>query len=195
MSILYSPHRSGVGNPYVEVLSPDFLINADGLEVKRTKAHPCEAAIMRFLSKVQVSEVLFYNNTPCWEWKGCITPKTGYGQFRFDGRRGSSLSNPHRFSYCYFIGDVPEGYEVDHLCKVRHCCSPLHLEAVTVQENRKRRNASQTHCKNGHEFTPENTRIGKRGERRCRACNREKMRAFYARNPGYNKIMNFPCRQ
>lgn len=183
MSDPHSAQLSGVGNPYVEVLDSHFLVNADNQIVKRTAPHPCEESIMRFLKKIRVSEILFYCDTPCWEWVGCITPKTGYGQFRFDGRRGSSLSSPHRFAYMYFVGDVEDGYEVDHLCRNRRCCSPLHLEVVTVQVNRKRRGQAKTHCVRNHEYTPETTYVTPKGSRQCRICLRENQKAFHKAKP------------
>lgn len=184
MSNLHSPHRSGSGNPYTEVLSEDFLINADGFEVKRTKVKRGRPAITRFLEKIIVSETRFFEGTPCWEWQGCKS--NGYGQFKKDGRRGAKKSSPHQFSHEYFIGPIPDAFEVDHRCRNRGCGSPFHLEAITLQENRKRRGEAQTECKNGHEFTEENTHIGKQGERRCRECGRNRVAAFYAANPGYN---------
>jgi len=195
MSTVHSAQLSGSDNPHVEILNEQFLVNADGHKVKRTQPHPCEDAIERFKKKVKISETLFFEGSPCWEWKGCIHPVTGYGQFRFDGRRGSMLSNPHRYAYMYYIGDIPDGYEIDHLCRTRHCCNPSHLEAVTLQENRRRRNETQTHCKNGHEFTPGNTSHKKTGGRVCKACRREVAKAFRRRNPDYEKRMNFPSRK
>jgi len=192
MSLVHSAQRSGSGNPYTEILSEQFLINADGFEVKRTKAHPTRSPFGRWLKLIRVSEIRFFEGTPCWEWVG--SKSNGYGQFRIDGRRGAKLSSPHRFTWDFFYGDIPEGYEVDHRCRNRGCASPFHLEAVTVQENRKRRNEAMTHCRKGHEFTPENTLLVK-GIRRCRACNRERVKAFLHNNPGYEQRMNFPCRK
>ncbi len=149
MSTSDSTNRSGKNNPYVEILSPNFLINADGQEVKRTKARSTRPAIIRFLEKIVVSESRFFEGTPCWEWQGCKS--NGYGQFKKDGRRGSVKSSPHQFSHEYFIGPIPESFEVDHRCRNRGCGSPFHIEAVTLQENRIRRGLSQTHCKHGHE--------------------------------------------
>jgi len=129
MSLPNLPNRSGSSNPYTEIVSEDFLINADGFEVKRTKARPTRLAIIRFLEKITVSETRFFNGTPCWEWQG--TKSNGYGQFRDDGRRGSKKSSPHQFSHIYFIGEIPEGMEPDHLCRNRGCGSPFHIEAVS----------------------------------------------------------------
>ena len=182
-------------NPYTEDLGGGLIRNADGQIVKRTLPRRVFQPITRFLEKVRVSETLFYNGSPCWEWIGCKSSSTGYGQFKTDGRRGSKRSSPHRFAHEYFIGPIPDGYEADHLCKVRHCCNPLHLEAVSVQENRRRRNEDQTHCKNGHELSGDNLYVMPNGNRSCRTCRRENVKAFYGKNPDYEKRMQFPCRQ
>ncbi len=113
--------------------------------------------------------------TGCWHWTGCLTHK-GYGRF-FDGER---MIVAHLWAYKQFVGPVPEGFEVDHLCRVRDCSNPAHLEAVPQRVNNLRGNslsaqrARRTHCPRGHEYTPENTYVSKRGCRSCRACDREK---------------------
>ena len=178
-------YLSGFNNPYVQVHDSHFLVNADRLTVKRTKAQPTRPAIIRFLEKILVSENRFYNGSPCWEWRGC-RQSNGYGQFKADGRRGAKKTNPHRFAYEYFNSEIPSGYEIDHCCQNRSCASPFHLEAITLQENRRRRGENQTRCKQGHEFTMENTSYTAKGTRRCKACNRERVAAFHAKHPGYN---------
>lgn len=108
----------------------------------------------------------------CWEWAAGRNSH-GYGM-SVEGRNMSA----HRLSYLIHIGDIPQGMVIDHLCRTRHCVNPAHMEIVTNAENTLRGNgvtarfARQTHCKHGHEFTPENTMIRRRpsGGRRCRIC-------------------------
>jgi hypothetical protein len=80
----------------------------------------------------------------------------------------------HRVAYELVIGQIPAGLELDHLCRNVVCVNPAHLEPVTRAENMRRRSAAQTHCKHGHEFTPENTYYYWHGgrHRACRACGR-----------------------
>lgn len=80
--------------------------------------------------------------------------------------------------YEAFVGPIPDGLQIDHLCRVRHCVNPAHLEPVTIAENVRRGAAAQTHCKYGHEYTPENTVIH-HGGRECRTCNRIRSRRRY----------------
>lgn len=178
-------------NPYAQ-LTGSGIINAEGQLVRTHVSHDTRPAIIRFLEKIQVSKIFAHNGSPCWEWIGC-RGKGGYGQFKPDGRRGAKKSSPHRFSHEYFIGPIPEGFEADHLCKVRHCCNPLHLEAVTVQTNRERR--EYTHCRHGHELSEDNVYLNPQGKRTCRECLRRRQREFQAANPDYAKRRQFPCRQ
>ena len=112
----------------------------------------------------------------CWEWNGG-RDWDGYAIFKVKGRstRGS------RFAYEHFRCPIPEGFQIDHLCRNPRCVNPLHLEAVTSRENTLRgntipaANAVKTHCKRGHEFTPENTWTY-RGLRYCRQCRRIRCR-------------------
>ena len=108
---------------------------------------------------------------------------SGYGVFAITSLK-SMLA--HRFSYELLVGPIAPGLELDHLCRVRACCNPAHLEPVTPLENFRRGyaiaaiNARKTHCKHGHEFSPENTYVytGKQGTSRiCRECRSTKKRA------------------
>lgn len=111
----------------------------------------------------------------CWIWLGTID-KYGYaklGSTHF-GRKA------HRASYTVFKGPIPDGLEVDHVCREKRCVNPEHLEAVTHDENMRRRFVLITHCKNGHPFSPENTYTGA-GFRRCRKCNAAAARRRKAR--------------
>ena len=113
----------------------------------------------------------------CWIWTAAIR-KDGYGFFGTNQRSFTA----HRFSYELHNGKINEdGMDVDHLCRVKHCVNPAHLELVTHQENCIRgfgwpgTNARKTHCKNGHEFNIGNTIIEKFG-RKCRLCNLERVK-------------------
>lgn len=141
-------------------------------------------------SNIRISEINFYDVTPCWEWKHALD-KDGYG--RFYRKYLKKAFRSHREFYRILKEDIPEGLVIDHLCRNRCCCNPGHLEPVTLKENVLRgngavvggaRNAAKTNCKQGHEFTQENTyfKITKKGgpQRSCRACGK-KSRLEYQR--------------
>ena len=107
-----------------------------------------------------------------WLWTGAKGGSTKtYGVFTvvFDGERKTRMA--HVWSYLYYVGDIPDGYEVDHKCKVRLCVNPKHLEAVTSQENNSRKRKKM--CKNGHELNDENVYRKRDGTiHGCKICRR-----------------------
>ncbi len=112
------------------------------------------------------SAVTFEPNSGCWLWLSLVNGG-GYGRF-YDGTRQVQA---HRYAYATFVGHVADDLEVDHACRNRICVNPSHLEVVTRVENARRRSAAQTHCKNGHALTPENTYLDiRRGWQTCRIC-------------------------
>lgn len=116
---------------------------------------------------------------PCWLWPEDKLDAAGYGErFQINGER----DYPHRWSYRNLVGPIPDELEIDHLCRVRHCVHPDHLEVVTHGINQERMAAARTHCKWGHPLSGENLRIDpKTGGRVCRACNKQRQRDFHAR--------------
>lgn len=121
----------------------------------------------RFEAKVERTDT-------CWLWMGAQNSR-GYGCWAV--QTVSQLA--HRVAYEALVGPIPEGLTIDHLCRVKLCVNPAHLEPVTRRENI-RRAAEQdrpTHCPQGHEYTPENTRVRVRTDasrpglqRACKAC-------------------------
>ncbi len=146
-------------------------------------------------------------NTGCWIWTGGTTIK-GYGTFG----DGTKTVMAHRFSYRTYKGEIPDGMQIDHLCRVRCCVNPDHLEAVSASENVRRSwpyytehsrtasianlvaglasvnrsNAVKTHCVNGHEYNSVNTRFCDAGPKRriCIICLAKNSRRCYEKRCG-----------
>jgi hypothetical protein len=103
----------------------------------------------------------------CWQWDGGIG-SSGYGTFHVDTKHTTMA---HRMAYILSRGPIPDGLNIDHLCKNILCVNPWHLEPVTQKENLRRGlNGDKTHCLRGHPFDTANTYVSKKGHRTCRAC-------------------------
>lgn len=134
----------------------------------------------RLLSKVK-------NNpeTGCMEFIGSLY-KNGYGQI-WNGKR---TEQAHRVSYRFYVGEIPDDKEIDHLCRNRCCVNPNHLALVTHQENIARshtvmgENARKTHCMRGHPLSGENLIITKQKTRQCRVCSNMRARMAKQRKKG-----------
>lgn len=114
-------------------------------------------------------------NTGCWLWLGTLAAG-GYGTVSVPGREKGAKTQAHRASYEAFVGPIPAGLEIDHMCKVRSCVNPRHLRAVTHRENLMasdtitRRAAMATHCPAGHPYFGDNLIQRKGHGRECRIC-------------------------
>lgn len=118
----------------------------------------------------------------CWLWTGAVQ-SSGYGSFGIDGKTALA----HRLAYRLFVGPIADGLAVNHLCGVKRCVNPDHLEAVTAAENNAHAratglapypslaaaNAAKTECPAGHPYTGANVYIYPSGQRRCRTCKRD----------------------
>lgn len=123
----------------------------------------------RFWSQVEIGSVPVARPDlgVCWLYTGQQTDN-GYGRFWADGHHTVA----HVWLWERENGPVPAGLQLDHLCRVRPCVRPTHLEPVTALENVRRSNGNgrRTHCPRGHLYDDGNTRVY-RGRRYCRACN------------------------
>lgn len=121
---------------------------------------------------------IFIDESGCWLWQRSL--QFGYGTAHLNGKR----SRAHRFVYELLVGPIPEGMCIDHLCRVRHCVNPAHLEVVTNKENVLRgigytaQQARQAVCKRGHQLTGDNMRLSKKGFRVCMTCKRLRSNAW-----------------
>lgn len=135
---------------------------------------------LRFMAKVVKL------SSGCWKWVGAVARKTGYGRFTVNNQKRVGA---HQFAYEMVYGLVPQGLEVDHLCRNRRCVNPTHLEAVSHRENNYRgiglsaQNAHKSLCAAGHPFDEKNTYMYKTRygtQRHCRACHAAAQKHYIA---------------
>lgn len=119
----------------------------------------------------------------CWIWTASAD-KNGYGHF-YPTRKQTVAA--HRWSYEYLRAEIPEGLQLDHLCRKPSCVNPWHLDPVPPKVNVHRgfswasENAHKTHCDKGHELAGDNLRVNKVGARVCMECRRANARLHYHR--------------
>jgi HNH endonuclease len=126
----------------------------------------------------RMSKYIVAGDSGCWLWTGRTNGKD-YAQTTV----GSKKAYVYRVLYVYLKGSFPQGTEVDHLCRVRRCVNPAHIEPVTHQENMKRGktisalNLQKSTCPQGHAYSGTNSR----GDRICHPCYAEAARAYRLR--------------
>ena len=129
----------------------------------------------------------------CWIWMGSLD-KHGYARMSINSR--SKLA--HRLVFELARETIPNGLQIDHLCRVRCCVNPWHLEIVTSRENSLRGfgqgalNARKTKCKNGHEFDIKVFRDDRIVKRHCSICLRAKYRKSYLKKKEKNPFYWMP---
>lgn len=143
-----------------------MLRKGEALRPLQMRSGPPETpAVDRFAKLVALVD------SGCLEWIGGAT-LGGYGTFAVaPGRTNPKREMAHRWSYEHHVGPIPEGFDIDHLCRNRLCVNPNHLEPVTRAENVRRAFVCVTHCPSGHAYDDANTYVRPgTNSRRCRAC-------------------------
>ena len=129
----------------------------------------------------------------CWVWRGPLNAY-GYGNFHIEGKTHQS----HRLSYESLRGPIPDGFEIDHLCRNRRCINPDHLEPVTPYVNNMRSfsfaavNARKTHCPKGHPLDGDNLYRHPNGGRMCRTCRRDQRQKWNAAQRQKENMWSLP---
>ena len=151
------------------VIADIFTMSAPS--VSRLAKLPEKTLEQRFDEKYRVDD------SGCWLWTEWLD-SDGYGIISIKHKNHRA----HRVSYERYVGKIPDGMVIDHLCRVRHCVNPDHLRVVTNAENvlcgegKTARLARQTHCINGHSL--EDAYITKDGYRQCTPCNRARAKGY-----------------
>lgn len=159
------------------------------------KVELTQAQVYRFMERAGLTPALLAHPHPgvhgaplwgeCLPW-GYVLDRDGYPQSKVKRDKVESILGAHRLAYVIRWGQVPAGLQLDHLCRVRSCVNPYHLEPVTSAVNTERgdgpavSNARKTHCKRGHELSGANLKISKGRGRACRECHRQGCRRYRA---------------
>ncbi len=136
-----------------------------------------EREAARFWSKVDIA-----GPDDCWLWTAS-TDTNGYGLFWLNG----TMPRAHRVAYEACVGPIPDGLQLHHRCRTKHCINPTHLQVVTPLEhthlgnNAGAQNAAKTHCPKGHPYDEANTLLHQ-GSRFCLACKRRYEQERYSRS-------------
>lgn len=140
------------------------------------QVHPFADLPPRLAKKIRIDE------NGCWRWVAGKFQISGYAAFWWEGTNRLG----HRFVYELLVGPIAEGLQLDHLCRVRDCVNPAHLEPVTARENalrspitRQSINVAKTHCPQGHPYSGENLYVKPCGRRVCRTCKLEGQRRLW----------------
>lgn len=142
-----------------------------------------KSTLERLLEKVSPEP-----NTGCWLWTAACA-ENGYARVATGSvtDRSARFSYAHRVAYQQLVGPIPDHMELDHLCRVRCCVNPAHLEPVTRRENVRRGlcgdpatnpRSQRTHCPKGHPYSGDNVLYRPRGGRTCRACQADASRRW-----------------
>lgn len=155
--------------------------------------------IIRLFRKIEIDPVVSFKGEPCWTWVGGRQPdkpkkRHGYGIMSWHNKS----EYIHRFMYSWLVTPIPPyttGASIDHLCRNRFCCNPIHLELVPIQINIARGfnitaiNARKTHCPQGHSLSGSNLYLTPTNGRCCRICARTQKQV---RRQRY-KALGLPC--
>lgn len=137
-----------------------------------------ESELARFQAKIKIDE-----ETSCWLWTGTIL-STGYGTLAIGSSADATrtMAYVHRLAYRHFVGPIPDRKHIHHVCEVRRCANPFHLQAVTSKEHQAiHAKPLVAKCGNGHRYTPENLGVRRGGARYCRQCAREAVQRSHER--------------
>lgn len=142
--------------------------------LRKSNTRYCSLAC-RFIHKIVVTDA-------CWIWDAA-TAQDRYGSFVADRKRAPA----HRVAYELWVGPIPEGLHLDHLCRVHACVNPAHLEPVTPRENALRGESPSVQlrragmCKAGHEMNDQTRYVNRQGKSKCRPCAAAYQRALKAK--------------